>query len=104
MELALLGDMITAAEAEAERIGMVNRSIPVERFKQEVRVYAKRVSSIAPRVSELILTGLRHLPTMDRDTTLEWGANAIAMVVPTPEARQTVKSFKAEKERRAADG
>jgi 2-(1,2-epoxy-1,2-dihydrophenyl)acetyl-CoA isomerase len=95
MELALLGDMITAAEAE--RIGMVNRCIPVERFDEEVREYAKRVSSIAPRVAELILTGLRHAPVMDLDTTLEWEANAIAMAVSTREARDAFAAFKNQK-------
>lgn len=92
MELALLGDMVTAAEAE--RIGMVNRCIPVERFEDEVREYVKRVSATAPRVSELILTGLRHAPVMDLDTTLEWEANAIAMAISTPEAREAFASFK----------
>lgn len=92
MELALLGDMVTAADAE--RIGMVNRCIPVDRFEDEVREYVGRVSSIAPRVSELILTGLRHAPVMDLDTTLEWEANAIAMAISTREAREAFASFK----------
>lgn len=95
MELALLGDMVTAAEAE--RIGMVNRCIPVERFDEEVREYAKRVSSVSPRVCELILTGLRHAPVMDLDTTLEWEANAIAMAVSTREAREAFAAFTTQK-------
>jgi 2-(1,2-epoxy-1,2-dihydrophenyl)acetyl-CoA isomerase len=95
MELALLGDMISAAEAE--RIGMVNRCIPVDRFDEEVREYAKRVSSVSPRVSELILTGLRHAPVMDLDTTLEWEANAIALAVSTREARDAFAAFKNQK-------
>lgn len=94
MELALLGETITASEAE--RIGMVNRCIPIERFDDEVRDYAKRVSSIPPRVSELILTGLRHAPVMDLDTTLEWEANAIAMAISAPEARTAFAAFKAQ--------
>lgn len=72
---------------------------PVERFDDEVREYANRVSSIPPRVSELILTGLRHAPVMDLDTTLEWEANAIAMAVSTPEARAAFAEFKAQKTR-----
>jgi 2-(1,2-epoxy-1,2-dihydrophenyl)acetyl-CoA isomerase len=84
-ELALLGDFVTAAEAE--RIGLVNRCIPADRFDAEVREYARRLSATPPRALELILTGLRHSPAMDLDTTLEWEANAIAMILSTPEAR-----------------
>jgi 2-(1,2-epoxy-1,2-dihydrophenyl)acetyl-CoA isomerase len=84
-ELALLGDFVTAAEAE--RIGLVNRCIPADRFEAEVREYARRVSATPPRALELILTGLRHSPSMDLDATLEWEASAIAMILSTPEAR-----------------
>ncbi len=93
MELALLGDMISAAEAE--RIGLVNRCLPVEGFESEVREYVSRLASTSPRAVELILTGLRHSPLMDLDTTLEWEAHAIAMVVSTPEAREEFAAFKA---------
>ena len=37
-ELALLGDRIAAAEAE--RIGLVNRCIPAERWDDDVAAYA----------------------------------------------------------------
>ncbi len=95
MELALLGDMITAAEAE--RIGLITRCLPAKSFESEVREYAKRVSSTSSRAVELILTGLRHAPLMDLDAILEWEANAIAMVVSTPEARETFAAFQAQK-------
>jgi enoyl-CoA hydratase/carnithine racemase len=57
------------------------------RFEEEVAEYARRVSATPARAAEMILTGLRHAPLMDLDTTLEWEANAIAMVLSTPEAR-----------------
>ena len=85
MELALLGDSIGAAEAE--RIGLVNRCIPAESWEADVDEYARRVAATLPRAAELILTGLRHAPTMDLDTTLEWEANAIALALSTPQAR-----------------
>ena len=85
MELALLGDSIGAEEAE--RIGLVNRCIAAERWEAEVDEYARRVASTLPRAAELILTGLRHAPQMDLDTTLEWEANAIALALSTPQAR-----------------
>ena len=41
----------------------------------------------------LILTGPRHSPLMDLDTALEWEAQAIAMALSTPEAREAFASF-----------
>jgi hypothetical protein len=52
-----------------------------------VATYAGRVAATPARAAELILTGLRHAPAMDLDTTLEWEANAIAMILSTPEAK-----------------
>jgi len=85
MELALLGDRVPAADAE--RIGLVNRCIAAHRWDEDVAAYAARVAATPARAAELILTGLRHAPTMDLDTTLEWEANAIAMILSTPEAK-----------------
>ncbi len=45
-EIALGGDMIEAREAE--RIGLVNRVLPVEGFADEVQRYAERLASQAP--------------------------------------------------------
>jgi enoyl-CoA hydratase/carnithine racemase len=91
MELVLMGDMVSAQEAE--RIGLANRCIPAEHFESEVREWAKRLAGYAPRAIELILTGLRHSPLMDLDTALEWEAQAIAMALSTPEAREAFASF-----------
>jgi 2-(1,2-epoxy-1,2-dihydrophenyl)acetyl-CoA isomerase len=91
MELALLGDVIGAAEAE--RIGMVNRCVPADRFEDEVQELASRLAAAPPRAVELILTGLRHAPLFDLDAALEWEANAIAMVVSSPAAQQAIADF-----------
>jgi 2-(1,2-epoxy-1,2-dihydrophenyl)acetyl-CoA isomerase len=85
MELALLGDRVGAAEAE--RIGLITRCIAAGHWEQDVATYAGRVAATPARAAELILTGLRHAPAMDLDTTLEWEANAIAMILSTPEAK-----------------
>jgi 2-(1,2-epoxy-1,2-dihydrophenyl)acetyl-CoA isomerase len=85
MEIALLGDPIGAAEAE--RIGLVNRCFPADRWEAEVDEYARRLAATLPRAAEMILTGLRHAPEMDLATTLEWEANTIALALSTPQAR-----------------
>jgi 2-(1,2-epoxy-1,2-dihydrophenyl)acetyl-CoA isomerase len=90
-ELALLGDTIDADEAE--RIGLVNRSIPAERFDEEVRTWGHRLAHGAPRAQELIKTGLRLSPAMDLETTLEWEAQAIAMVFQSPDVEEAFAAF-----------
>jgi 2-(1,2-epoxy-1,2-dihydrophenyl)acetyl-CoA isomerase len=95
MELVLMGDMVSAQEAE--RIGLANRCIPADRFEADVQAWAKRLADTAPRAIELILTGLRHSPLMDLDTALEWEAQAIAMALSTPEAREAFASFQRSK-------
>jgi 2-(1,2-epoxy-1,2-dihydrophenyl)acetyl-CoA isomerase len=91
MELVLMGDLIGAEEAE--RIGLVNRSIAPERFEAEVGEWAQRLAQLSPRALELILTGFRHSPLMDLDTALEWEASAIAMALSTSEAQDAFAAF-----------
>jgi 2-(1,2-epoxy-1,2-dihydrophenyl)acetyl-CoA isomerase len=91
LELALLGEVISAAEAE--RIGMVNRCVPADRFEDEVQELASRLAAAPPRAVEMILTGFRQAPLFDLDAALEWEANAIAMVVSSPPAQQAIADF-----------
>ena len=87
----LLGELIGAEEAE--RIGLVNRSIPADRWDASVEEWAQRLAATAPRANELTLTGFRQSPLMDLDGALEWEASAIAMALSTPEAREAFASF-----------
>jgi 2-(1,2-epoxy-1,2-dihydrophenyl)acetyl-CoA isomerase len=91
MELALLGELTPAAEAE--RIGMVNRCVPAERFESEVRELAERIAAAPARAVELILTGLRQSPLMDLDGALEWEAAALALAVSAPAAQEAIADF-----------
>jgi enoyl-CoA hydratase/carnithine racemase len=102
MELALLGDALGAAEAE--RIGLVNRCIPADRFEDEVRAVARRLAAGAPRALELIKTGLRLSPEMDLDTALEWEAHAIAMAFQTPDVHEAFTAFREKRSPRFGGG
>ncbi len=93
MELALLGEPLSAAEAE--RIGLINRAIPVDRFEEEVDDWARRLAALPPRAVELAKTGMLRSPLMDLDGALEWEAQAIAMVLQTPAARDAFAAFQA---------
>lgn len=91
LELALLGDVIPAAEAE--RIGLVNRCVAAEKFEAAVGELADRIAVAPVRAVELILTGLRQAPLFDLDAALEWEAGAIALAVSTPEAQAAIRDF-----------
>jgi len=45
-ELAFLGDVVTASDAE--RLGLVNRLVPVDRFSREVAELAARLAALPP--------------------------------------------------------
>jgi len=45
-ELVMLGDRITAEEAE--KIGLINKVVPLERFEEEVRAFAMRLAEGPP--------------------------------------------------------
>ena len=68
-ELALLGDTLTAADAE--RIGLVSRVVAVEALAGEARATATRLAALAPRALALTKRALQRTWSMDLDDALE---------------------------------
>lgn len=68
-ELALLGDPLSAADAE--RFGLVARVVPADRLAQEARDVAARLAELAPRALALTRRALRRSWSVDLDTALE---------------------------------
>jgi 2-(1,2-epoxy-1,2-dihydrophenyl)acetyl-CoA isomerase len=98
MELALLGDALDAPTAE--RIGLVNRCLPVAAFEEEVARWARRLAEGPTRALAMTKTGLLHAPLMDLDAALEWEAQAIAMVFQTDDVREAFAAFREGREPR----
>ncbi|MEO5884181.1 MAG: enoyl-CoA hydratase/isomerase family protein [Candidatus Limnocylindrales bacterium] len=88
-ELLLTGDLIDAAEAE--RIGLINRVVPVERLAAEVDALADRLARTPPDVMGLTKRMLnRAMDTAGFRLGLEAGLDigAIINAADTPEQRE----------------
>lgn len=95
-ELALLGDAIPAAEAA--RIGLVNRCVPVVEWEATVHEWGMRLARGAGRAQRMIKSGLLASPLLDLDAMLEWEASAIAMVFQTEDLRESFAAFREKRE------
>jgi len=88
-ELLLTGDLIDAAEAE--RIGLINRVVPLERLAAEVDALADRLARTPPEVMGLTKRMLnRAMDTAGFRLALEAGLDigAIINAADTPEQRE----------------
>jgi 2-(1,2-epoxy-1,2-dihydrophenyl)acetyl-CoA isomerase len=95
-ELALFGDAIGAAEAA--RIGLVNRCVPVAEWEATVHEWGTRLARGAGRAQRMIKTGLLASPLLDLDAMLEWEASAIAMIFQTDDLRESFAAFREKRE------
>jgi 2-(1,2-epoxy-1,2-dihydrophenyl)acetyl-CoA isomerase len=68
-ELALLGESLSAAEAE--RFGLVARVVPAEALAAEARGIAQRLAGFAPRALALTKRALQRSWSVDLDEALE---------------------------------
>jgi len=68
-ELALLGDALSAADAE--RFGLVMRVVPAEALAAEARAVATRLAGLAPRALALTKQALQRSWAVDLDAALE---------------------------------
>lgn len=91
-ELALFGDPIPAAEAE--KIGLINRCVPAEKFEIIVEEWADRLAKGATKAIGMAKTGLNQSLGMDLGTMLEYEAYSIATVFQTRDFREAVTAFR----------
>jgi enoyl-CoA hydratase/carnithine racemase len=90
-ELALLADVIPAADAE--RVGIVNRVVPAAELDGEVDALVARLLTMAP----VALSQTKHLLDQAMSTTFEDAVEAEAMAqvvnLSTPDAKEAVRAF-----------
>jgi 2-(1,2-epoxy-1,2-dihydrophenyl)acetyl-CoA isomerase len=89
MELCLLGDKIDAAEAE--RIGLVNKTVPDAEFAATVQAWAQRLAQ-GPRSMGLIKRQLRH-QDLDLAGMLEYEAYQQEIAGTSEDAAEGIRSF-----------
>jgi enoyl-CoA hydratase/carnithine racemase len=95
-ELALLADVIPAADAE--RVGIVNRVVPAAELDGEVDALVARLLTMAP----VALSQTKHLLDQAMSTTFEDAVEAEAMAqvvnLSTPDAKEALRAFMAKRD------
>ena len=68
--------------------------MPVEEWDATVRAGNGRLAAARAARRRMIKTGLLASPLLDLDATLEWEANAIAMIFETEDLRESFAAFR----------
>lgn len=90
-ELALFGEIISAAEAE--RIGLINRVVPVDELDSFVAGWADRLSSGPPLALSISKTLLDDAAEMSFAESLEREAVAQAMNIMSADGAEAIRAF-----------
>jgi enoyl-CoA hydratase len=90
-ELLLLGEQISAAEAE--RIGLVNRVVPAAEFAEAVDDWARRLAGKSPALMRLGKDALFRQQDMAFDDALEFLHAQLTIAFATEDIQEGVKAF-----------
>ncbi|MFG6115903.1 enoyl-CoA hydratase-related protein [Halobacillus sp. MO56] len=91
LELAILGEKITAAEAK--EFGLVTRVVPEGSLETEVTQFAERLASMPTKAIQLIKRNLKESWTMDLDEYLEKEAQGQRITGLTADYKEGVEAF-----------
>jgi len=89
IELIFTGDMIDAKEAE--RIGLVNKTVPADRFKDEVMELAGKLAQGPTRAIGIAKSEIYREMHMDLASALE--DELIELQTPMEDSQEGIKSF-----------
>ena len=90
-ELLLLGDQVSAAEAE--RIGIVNRVIPAEEFQAAVTEWAEKLASKSPVMMKLGKDAMFRQQDMAFADALDFLRAQLTIAFTTEDIQEGVKAF-----------
>lgn len=91
LELVLTGDLIDAAEAE--RIGLVNKVVPLEKLEEETMKLAKKLAAKSPLAVQLGKKSFYAMEDLEYEKALELVNNHFAMLCTTEDAQEGVDAF-----------
>lgn len=90
-ELVLTGRQIDAHEAE--RIGLVNRVVPVDQLEAATWELAREIAAKSPVVLQIIREVARQVPFMEAMKGLEYAREMTAIAATTEDAKEGIASF-----------
>lgn len=90
-ELLLLGEQISAAEAE--RIGLVNKVVPAEQFDAAVADWAQRLASKSPVLMKLGKDAIYRQQDMAFEDALDFLRAQLTIALSTEDIQEGVKAF-----------
>ena len=91
VELLLLGDQISAVEAE--RIGIVNRVVPADQFEATVTDWAEKLARKSPVLMKLGKDAMFRQQDMDFADSLEYLRAQLTLAFGTEDVREGVAAF-----------
>ena len=91
LEMALLADEISGVEAE--RIGLVNRCVPLAEFEETTRALAKRLANGPTRTYQLIKELMYTSLDMDLQASLHLEGQLQEVAFATADHRESVDAF-----------
>jgi enoyl-CoA hydratase len=90
-ELLLLGDQISAEEAE--RIGIVNRVVPADQFDDAVREWAEKLASKSPVLMKLGKDAMFRQQDMAFADGIDYLRSQLSIAFTTEDIQEGVKAF-----------
>jgi 2-(1,2-epoxy-1,2-dihydrophenyl)acetyl-CoA isomerase len=90
-ELVFTADIINARDAE--RIGLINRVVPVADLERETMALARRIADGPPRVLAAAKTLLDRATGLDLESALHWEALTQGAMIAAPDHREGLRAF-----------
>jgi len=91
LEMLLCGDMIDAGEAE--RLGLVNRVVPLERLEEETLAFAQKLLSKSPLAIKLGKQFYYKMMDMPFAERFEHSSEVFAELCTSEDAREGIDAF-----------
>ncbi len=91
LEMLLTGDIIDAAEAQ--RIGLVNKVVPMDKLEEETMKLAHKIAAKSPLAVQLGKKSFYKMWDLEFDKAYELVNNHFAILCSTEDAREGVDAF-----------
>jgi enoyl-CoA hydratase/carnithine racemase len=91
LEMLLSGDMIDAKEAE--RVGLVNKVVPLEKLEEETFAFAQKLSSKSPLALKMGKRFYYQMIDMPFWRRVEFATEILTQLCSTEDAREGIQAF-----------